>query len=76
MKWGRYMETTTKAGIVDAMNDTPADDDFDEDRGDYKVFSGIPAAPSAAPTRPAAPAPADGGRQDALDTLKEKGWNN
>ena len=41
MKWARYMETTTKAGIVGAMEGGAGEDDepLDEERGDYKAAS-------------------------------------
>ena len=86
MKWAKYMQATTEAGIVEQMEQTDLrddDDDFDEDRGDYVAFDGVPpATAAAAPERPGSPAD-DGGhltgdaRQESLDALKnERNWNN
>ena len=80
MKWARYMETTTKAGIVGAMEGGAGEDDepLDEERGDYKAFDGPPAAGSTE-KRPASTGPNVPGNEDArqasLKKLKDRGWN-
>ena len=72
VRWGKYMESTTKAGLVEAMNDTPsADPDFDEERGDYVAFDDG----SSAGGNDAGHLEGDA-RQAALDELGERdGWN-
>ena len=72
VRWGKYMESTTKAGLVEAMNDTPAaDPDFDEDRGDYVAFDDG----SSAGGNDAGHLEGDA-RQAALDELGDRdGWN-
>ena len=80
MKWARYMETTTKAGIVGAMEGGAGEDDepLDEERGDYKAFDG-PAAAGSTEKRPASTPPNVPGNEDArqasLKKLKDRGWN-
>ena len=77
MKWARYMETTSKAGIVGAMEKGEGDTGaLNTERGDYKAFDGPAAAGST--ERPASAEPdftQAEKRTSALKNLKDRGWN-